>query len=417
MNAGATNMTAYFRKLARFESPGRLEWGIYFFFFLILHIPGIKNFYANDGAHNAYLLFARSLLHGHLYLPSDMSPEDMISFHGLYYLPYPPMPSILLMPLVAVSGGHVVNTVLVVMIMSCLNLYLLHRILTRLEVAAHYIPWAIVAFFFGSGYWYALFTSHHVYSFAQITSCTFQLLLLNELFGKRRWWLAGLYIGCSFLTRQFTVLYVLFTLGYMWWLNQQEKDTVRFKDLVAFFAPTGFFVGLYLLYNYLRFGNPMDPGYAYILYNGVLRDRVNTYGVFSVRYFFFNVYSFFIKGFNIEFKGTGLLNIKDMDLWGTSILASSPFLVSSLRARWSRPMVIAAWVTIIGILLPTLFYHNNGYHQVNTMRFSLDFLPLLFVLAVLGLKEFPSWLWKGAVGYAIFLNLFSFIIHFLYQTK
>ena len=51
------------------------------------------------------------------------------------------------------------------------------------------------------------------------------------------------------------------------------------------------------------------------------------------------------------------------------------------------------------------------------MRFSLDFLPLLFVLTILGLKDIPTWLWKGFVTYAVVLNVLSFVIHFLYQTK
>ncbi|HTI89864.1 MAG TPA: hypothetical protein VL727_04710 [Puia sp.] len=415
MNAAV--ITQYTRKLVRFESPTRLDWLLYFCFFTVLHIPGILNFYSNDGAHNAYLMFARSLEHGHLYLPPMPSPEDMILYHGNYYLPYPPLPSVLLLPLVAIAGNHVVNTVFVVLIMSCLNLYLMYKILVRLQVKQEYFIWIMSAFFFGSGYWYALFTSHHVYSFAQITSCTFQLLLINELFGKRRWWLAGVYIGCSFLTRQFTILYVLFALGYMWYLYEQDRQSVRFKDIVLLCLPVGLFTGIYLVYNYLRFGNPFDPGYAYILYNGVLRDRVAMYGVFSRKYFLFNFYSFFIKGFNIEFTGTGALRIKDMDGWGTSLLAASPFLVASVRARWSRPLLIGAWATIGVILLCTLFYHNNGYRQVNTMRFSLDFLPLLFVLTILGLKDIPTWLWKGFVTYAVVLNVLSFVIHFLYQTK
>jgi hypothetical protein len=77
---------------------------------------------------------------------------------------------------------------------------------------------------------------------------------------------------------------------------------------------------------------------------------------------------------------------------------------------------IAAWTTIIVILGAQLFYHNNGYHQINTVRFTMDFLPLLIVLTALGVHSLPKWLLKGMVGYAILLNLISFLIHFLYQA-
>jgi 4-amino-4-deoxy-L-arabinose transferase-like glycosyltransferase len=380
-----------------------------------LHIPAILNFYSNDGSNNAYLLFSRSLLKGHLSLPPMDSYQDMILYHGQYYLPYPPFPSLILLPFVALFGS--VNTVFIVVIMSWLNLYLLCQILRRLEVKQEYFPWLITAFFFGTAYWFALFTSHHVYSFAQICSCSLQLLLIAELLGKRRWWLIGLCIGCSFLTRQFTIFYIFFALGYMLYLHRQQRSAVKITDLVSLFTPVAFCVAIYLFYNYLRFGNPLDPGYAYIIFNGELRDRVGLYGVFSVHYLFFNLYSFLIKGFDIEFTGPGLIHIKDMDLWGTSLLSASPFLIASIKAAWPSLLKIGSWLTIGCILAGALFYHNNGFHQINAMRFSLDFLPLLFVLTAAGIKSLPDWLLKGMVLYALALNVLSFAVHFLYQAK
>ena len=151
------------------------------------------------------------------------------------------------------------------------------------------------------------------------------------------------------------------------------------------------------------------------MYIGVLGERVNEYGVFSVKYFLFNLYSVLIKGFNIEFDGKTYLNIRDMDLWGTSLLAASPFLIASVKAKWPKILKVSAWVTIILILTGQLFYHNNGFHQINTSRFTLDFLPLLIVLTALGAKHIPRWLFKGMIGYAIILNVISFLIHYFYQ--
>jgi hypothetical protein len=273
----------------------------------------------------------------------------------------------------------------------------------------------VLATIFGTGYWFALFTSHHVYAFAHITSFLFQLLLINELLGRRRWWLVGLYIGCSFLTRQFTLFYLVFALGYMIYLDKEQIEKFRAKNIMALFLSTCVSIAVYMVYNYLRFGNPLDTGYNYILYIGVLKERVSEYGVFNIKYLLFNLYSFLIKGFNIEFQGKTYMEIKDMDLWGTSLLAASPFLVASLRARWPKALKTSAWVTIILILTGQLFYHNNGFHQINTSRFSLDFLPLLIVLTALGLNHIPKWLFKGMIVYAVVLNIISFLIHSLYQ--
>lgn len=408
-------MIQYIKRLSRFEQPTRLDWGLYFLFFLILHVPAIINFYHNDGSDNAYLRFAGSLLDGKLTLPAMPSYEDMIAYKGEHYLPYPPLPSVILAPFVAIFGYQHVNTVLIVLVMSCLNLFLVHRILGKLKIDQQYYPWLIIGFFFGTGYWFALFTSHHVYSFAHIISCTFQLLLINELLGKKRWLLAGIFIGCSFLTRQFTFLYIIVALGFMYHEYRKDKNSVKFIHFFSLIAGAGFFALLYFAYNYARFGNPLDPGYAYIIFNGLLRERVEMHGVFSAKYFLFNFYSFFLKGFNIEFTGKGLLSIKDVDLWGTSLLAASPFLVASVKAKWDRPLLTTAWATIILIIMGTLFYHNNGFHQVNAMRFALDFLPLLLVITAIGIKQLPGWLLKGMVGYAVLLNVLGFLIHFLYQ--
>jgi hypothetical protein len=60
-----------------------------------------------------------------------------------------------------------------------------------------------------------------------------------------------------------------------------------------------------------------------------------------------------------------------------------------------------------------LLYQNNGWYQVNTQRFSLDFLPALMILVIISFKNTQThfWLLKTFAIYAIVLNLFSFFIH------
>lgn len=399
----------------KFQSPSLRDWIAYFSVFVIIQVPAIMNFYDNTGGNNPYILFADALLHGKIVLSPSARLSDVIWFQSNYYLPYPPLPAIVLLPFVALFGAANVNTVAVATLMGCASLYLVHKILVRLNVAPAYLNWMMVGFLFGTGYWFAIITSHHVYAFAHITAVLFQLLLIDELLGKRRWWLAGVYIGCAFLSRQLTLLYLFFALAYMIYLYRTGKESVTFRHFLMLSGTVGVFVLFYLFYNFIRFGNPLDSGYGYILYIGVLGERVSEYGVFSARYFLFNLYSFLIKGFNIELVGKAYLRIKDVDLWGTSLLSASPFLIASLKAAWPLILRVGAWATIIVILFVQLFYHNNGYHQVNTSRFTLDFLPLLFVLAALGANHIPKWLLKGMIGYAVMLNIVSFVIHYFYQ--
>ena len=99
----------------------------------------------------------------------------------------------------------------------------------------------------------------------------------------------GGYIGLSFLARQFTFFYIVFALGCLWQERKEVLKGVGFAQLVQLGVGCGLFVGVYFAYNALRFGNPFDPGYAYILYNGVLKERVQQYGVFSARLFSFQL--------------------------------------------------------------------------------------------------------------------------------
>lgn len=408
-------MLGRIERLSRFESPTLNDWIIYFGVFLIIQLPAIANFYDNAGLNNPYILFAQSLMRGELVLRPSVPIGDLIFFENQYYLPYPPLPSLILMPFVALLGAAHVNTVAVATIMACVSLYLMYGIFFRLEVSRDYFPWMMIAVFFGTAYWFAIFTSHHVYAFAHITSFMFQVLIIHELLNKRRWWLVGVFIGCAFLSRQLTLFYFVFAAGFMYYLYRTGKERVSVSDFLNLSVTTGAFVLLYLLYNFLRFGNALDTGYAYILYIGVLKERVLEYGVFSSKYVLFNLYSFLIKGFNIEFQGKTYLNIKDVDLWGTSLLVASPFLVASVRAQWPTLLKLSAWATILIIFTAQLFYHNNGFHQVNASRFSLDFLPLLMVMTALGARSIPRWLFCSMVVYALLLNVISFLIHYLYQ--
>jgi 4-amino-4-deoxy-L-arabinose transferase-like glycosyltransferase len=401
------------RKLFLFESPTYVDWVIYFTAFIILQVPAIINFYYNDGHNNAYIQFAQSLLNGNLNLPETVNNGDLCFFNGKLYLPYPPLPSLILIPFVLLFDASHVNTVAVATAMSCVCLYLLYNIFIKLKIDKELIPWLILAVFFGTGFWFALFTTHHVYAFAHITSFLFQLLIISEILSKRRWWLIGIFVGCTFLSRQFTLFYLLFVLGYMLFLSKKDKVKITWKNVLSLIASLSFFIALYLLYNYARFGNAFDSGYNYVIFIGVLKERVHQYGVFNTRYFLFNLYCVLIKGFNIQFAGKTYLSVRDMDLWGTSLFAASPFFIASFKATWPKVLKISVWATMIVILVGQLFYHNNGYEQVNTSRFTLDFLPLLIVLTALGATRLPSWLFKGMITYAVGLNVISFIIHLL----
>jgi hypothetical protein len=115
-------------------------------------------------------------------------------------------------------------------------------------------------------------------------------------------------------------------------------------------------------------------------------------------------------------QGKGLMQIKDVNPFGTALFIASPFLLAAFKSGWNKFLRIFAWVTIGIIFTGLLFYHNNGKDQVNASRFTLDFLPLMMILVSLGAKNIPDWLFKGMVCYAIVLNIIAFAVHIIFHT-
>jgi len=409
-----------------FRRPRPLHWALLFCLLFVVNIPAIRN---DKGDSNAYVMLAKSLCRGTVSLSTDdmrdlegteiIDNGDLTFYQGKYYLPYPPAPALLIVPFLLLHPGFV-NSVLICVLLSCLNIFLLYSILKKLNIDKKLIPWLMYAFFFGTCYWSVMLTASHVYGFAEIVSETGILLLLNELFGKRRAFLMGLFLGMSFLSRQFTAVLALFVLGffiYTYLLSPEMKNKKLFYRKLSFFTLSlGISVCIYLIYNYIRFGNPLDTGYGNILFAGILKDRVDHYGVFSIHYVLYNLYSYLIKGFNIEFGGMGLLQIQDMDPFGTSLLMASPFIIAAFKTGWDKTLRYFAWITIGIIFTGMLFYHNNGKDQINASRFALDFFPLLFVMVAIGAKNIPGWIFKGMICYAIMLNIIALGIHGYYHS-
>lgn len=416
-------MKGYLEDLFLFREMTTSKWVILFLILLILNIPVILNDHGNT---NAYVLLADSLLHKKLNLPSigyvyfnKIDYADLINFNGKFYLPYPPFPSIIIIPLVYIFGTKYINSVFICILLTYINIIFLRKILIKQGINTKYHPWMIHSFFLGTGYWYVLCSSHHVYGFAQIIAETCLLIAINELFGKSRAIIIGTFIGCAFLSRQLTIFNSIFIIGY--YIEKLRSNQIShqqfYQKLYKYSITLLIFIGIYMEYNYLRFDNPFETGYKYIQFIGILKERVDKYGIFSIHYFLYNLYQLTIKGFNIQFYGREMLQIKDMDLFGTSIINASPFIIIAFFARRFRIINYSAWTSILLITIIMLFYHNNGYKQVNCYRFTLDFLPVLFILIGYGIQNVAKVIYKSTIIYAIMLNTLALSIHFLFHTS
>ncbi len=355
----------------------------------------------DDGEQNLHVHQARAFVHGELDI--DEAVNDVAIYDDRYYVPFPPFPAILIVPVVALVDG--LNTTLFALLLTVLLFFVLQSLFRRIGLEKDKILWLIMAFIFGTGYWFVTKFSFGVWSFAHVVAVVMLFLTIREAFGKKRAWVMALFLGCAFLSRQMTIYSSFFLLAVL--ADKAEGDIKTIiKEFLVFGLVLVGFICLYLYLNYLRFDDPLNTGYAYIAGDPLQLLGDKRYGLFHYKYFTFNFIYMFLQGPHISFDG---LEPTTMDLYGTSLTFASPFVFFIFRAR-ARKLIKAGALVTIGIsLCHMLFYCNNGWVQVNTQRFTLDFLPIVMVLVAMGVKDLHiKWL-IATVCVAIFLNILAFI--------
>ena len=359
---------------------------------------------SKDEMPNLYTHQAYAFLHGRLNI--DERLYDTALFDGKFYVPFPPFPALLLVPFVAAFGVYGFKVTPIAIFLSLFNALVMLQVLKKLNAQRHAI-WLCAAFFLGTAYWSMVRGSAGVWFFAHVVAVGCMLLAINEALGPSRGWLVGLLVGLAFLTRQLSIFHAVFLTAVLW---QQPK---RWFNLAGFAVALGMCLGVYLLFNYQRFGNMFDTGYSYLTPYGILKQRLDRFGLFNAAYVPFNFVYLFLQGFHIEYGGTGRLFAASPDPFGTSITFASPFIFAALWAKWGKLRGSAAWISIGLILLYLLFYYNNGSAQWNAQRFTLDFMPLLMVLVARGMAQADERLltfWKGTIVYAVALNALTLFV-------
>ena len=366
----------------------------------------------HPGTDNLYVAQADAFLQGRL----DIAEYgwDASVMGEKFYVAFPPVPALLITPVVALLGPEATDTTALALLLFALTLAVAWRILAQLGIPATQRFWSLLAFGMGTPLWHAVQASNGVWYFAHVVAVFFLILSIHEALGQGRGWLTGVFLAGAMLSRQFTLFAGIFLVVALWQNEAQAKGgRARWFNLAGFLLPLAVAGSGYLWLNYARFGDPLDTGYSAMRLADILAERVAAHGPFSPAYFLFNLAYLLFQGFHINFSAPDLLSGLEMDPYGTSLLAASPFVVAAFFTVRDR-RVWAAWVSLLLMAFATLFYYNNGWMQVNGQRFTLDFWPLLLIPLALGLhRQFSagqSRLWQGVILYAVFLNVIALLL-------
>lgn len=372
-------MSLYFNYLKKF---GFLKFLIIilslgFFIFEIIYNLHVTEF-------QQFSLLADSFLQGKFYFTQVYSSwwHDAVTFNGYNYWPQGPLPAVILMPFVLVFKG--------------LNLFFYQGYLQIfLNIGVYFLVYKIskkfgynstdslffaFAFSFASAFMGVSFWPTGWF-FAQVVATFFVFFALNEYFTKGRLWIIGILFGLVFLTR-ITAAFGLFFIIWNIVFNKNLRLGKKIRSFLTVIISITPFVLLFGIYNYSRFGNFFDQGYMLQSIAGNLSVAKDN-GLFSLVHIPGNIYYFLVAGPIPIFGDTSshvlTFPFLKADPWGLGLIFTSPYLIYLLFLSYKDKFSMRIILTILTIAIPVFSYYGIGWYQFG-YRYSLDFLPLIFIL-------------------------------------
>lgn len=355
----------------------------------------------NGSGYSHFVALADSFLHGRLAVPPQRY-HDVSFWEGRWYIAFPPLPAVLMMPMVALLGVRdaVSFDVMFSIGIGVLGLAAVRGMLGSLGVSSN-ARWALVLLFgLGTVYWSAV-VSGAVWFVAHVVAIVFLAPYIHESVGQRRPVVAALALALASWARTTTLLgavfYVVLVLD-----DMRRGDLTRgaaIRKLSVFLAVLAISVSLMLAYNYVRFGSALNFGYDSMRIGAALSEDYERYGQFHPHYIPRNLYHMLLS----SYSPVDAPNTYEPNPWGTSIFLTTPLLFYVFRAPIRDAVNIAAWISVLVIAVPLVLYYNTGWVQWG-YRFALDFMPFLLVLAASGMGRRLTWSSATLIAASIIIN-------------
>jgi hypothetical protein len=338
-----------------------------------------------------YSYLADAFLHGQLHLRAlPASTLDLVIYNGHYFLYWPPMPAILLMPFVALMGVGF-SDIFFTLVVGALNVGLIALLLRRacnqglLDLTETQRAQLVCFFALGTVHitlaplgriW---FTGQVVAFFLTILA----FLIPIRLSGWTAFTLTGLAVTCATLTRNHLLFIGIWPAYYL--LQKHLKDGLKrlFGYALLGLLPLAIAGVAYLGYNYLRFGSILDVGLDYHKMAPIFAENYQRYGPFNLHYLpinFFYQYIFY-----------PLPPRSNSTMGGSLFLLSPVFFGAFYGIARGQPRISVLFLitTILMINIPILLLMGTGWAQFGP-RYSLDFTVPLLWLTAMGIRRWSN---------------------------
>ena len=372
--------------------------------FLLLFSISFLIFWSTGEGHptyyDYYVRLADAFLHGRLYLTEQPSGlTELVPSNGRFFVVYPPLPAVLMIPLVAVVGTSLNQTLVSVVIGSLcvvLAFVVTGDVMGATENSAVSI-WSAALFGFGTLFWY-LTSVGSAWYLAHVVSVFFLFLAIHEALTKARPLVIGLLVGSSYWCRLPTILTLTFFAAMIGFAYQWDRAKMQ-VPVLKLVAGASVFVGLNMLYNYARFGTPFDV--AYWLIPGIMDEPWFSKGQFSFSYISCNLQGLFSALPAVSSEPPYLL-----PRWnGMAIWVTTPAFIFAVRSSSKEHVTWACWLAILAVAAVLFMRGCSGFGF--GYRYAMDFYPFLFLLTVKGLGERLKGHHKGLILLSVLINFWG----------
>lgn len=352
--------------------------------------------------YNSYILQAQSWLEGRLDLGQDYPYLELAIFEGKYFVSFPPFPSFLMLPFVAL--GWTSCDAAIAFVSAILGAVFAYKLASEYTENKTAVLLALLVTV-GSNW---LFTSVNAWVWFIAQNLAFTLTLAALFYAKKGRAGASFALwACAVGCRPFQIIYIAVILYLLY--QSYKPDTIgnMIKKHITAVIPAICIAVSYMLLNYARFGSITEFGHNYL----PEFMRVQT-GQFNIEYIKNN----FVKLFRLPEITDGKITFQSAD--GFCMFIASPVLISffvywikgMLKGTKSERITLLCSMLLFWVHLIMITAHRTmgGSHYGN--RYVNDALPAVFAVMCCIIGKYPKKAWLNAVPLVIGLSLNSYWI-------
>ena len=349
--------------------------------FIIMHMVCGTSLFGHS-VYNSYELQAKAWLDGKVYLENGSRYQylELAIYNGKYFVSFPPFPSVVLLPFVIIFGDNVPNN-FIIFVISTITCIIAYTILRRQETGQ------IVSIFLAFMYVFAsnitsMTMNGGVWFIAQALNMLLCTIAIDSFLKNKRalvYLFLALAVGC----RPFSAVYMIAVFAFYCIKDKNKKLKEFVKDNLMPLIPAIVVAVIYMIYNYVRFDNPLEFGHNYL--PEFLREQN---GQFSIEYLFNNLKYLFLNPIFIDW------NIeKGLNMPFCFLIANPLFIVAAYegikKVVQNHKISITRLIFLTGIAINIILlclHKTLGGWQFGA-RYTCDFLAIAFLCMLIFTKK------------------------------